>query len=92
MGSYVWVSFGVLGTYSVDLRWAFTTRIALLLLVVPALISLGRPVLLAKAALSDTAGKRLDRFLDSRLIRFTGNAVFEPVFSVAIFLIFLTPL
>lgn len=91
LGSYAWVSFGFLGAYSMELRWAFTTRIALLLLVVPALMSLGRPVLLAKAALSDGAVRRLDRFLDSRLIRFTGNAVFEPVFSLGVFLVFLTP-
>jgi putative membrane protein len=91
LGSYAWVSFGFLGAYSTDLRWAFTTRIALLLLVVPALMSLGRPVLLAQAALSDRAVGRLDRFLDSRLIRFTGNAVFEPLFSLGVFLVFLTP-
>ena len=91
LGSYAGVSFGFLGAHSSDLRWAFTTRVALLLLVVPALMSLGRPVLLARAALSDRAVGRLDRFLDSRLIRFTGNAVFEPVFSLGLFLVFLTP-
>ena len=91
LGSYAWVSFGFLGAFSIDLRWAFTTRIALLLLVVPALMSLGRPVLLAKAALSDGAVRQLDRFFDSRLIRFTGNAVFEPLFSLGLFLVFLTP-
>jgi putative membrane protein len=91
LGSYAWVSFGFLGTYSTDLRWAFTTRIALLLLVVPALMSLGRPVLLAQAAVSDRARRRLDRFLDSRLIRFTGTAVFDPLFSLGVFLVFLTP-
>ncbi len=91
LGSYAWVSFGFLGAYSIDLRWAFTTRIALLLLVVPALMSLGRPVLLAKAAMSEAAVRRLDRFLDSPFIRFTGNAVFEPLFSLAVFLVFLTP-
>jgi putative membrane protein len=92
VGSFAWVSFGFLGTFSSELRWAFTTRIALLLLVVPALLSLGRPVALAAAVLGDTGQRRLQRFLHSRLIRLSGNAVFEPVFSLALFLVFLTPL
>jgi cytochrome c oxidase assembly factor CtaG len=92
LGSYAWVAFGFLGTFSPDLRWAFTTRIALLLLVVPALIALGRPLVLARAAMSDVAVRRLDRLLDSGLVRFTGNAVFEPLFSLCLFLGFLTPL
>jgi len=91
LGSYTWVAFGFLGAYSADLRWAFTTRIALLLLVVPALMSLGRPLVLARATMSAVAAERLDRFLDSRLVRFTGNAVFEPLFSLVLFLGFLTP-
>ncbi len=91
LGSYAWVSFGFLGAYSTELRWAFTTRIALLLLLVPALISLGRPLVLARAVMSDRGVARLDRFLESRLVRFTGNAVFEPLFGVGLFLLFLTP-
>jgi cytochrome c oxidase assembly factor CtaG len=91
LGSYAWVSFGFLGAYSTDLRWAFTTRVALLLLFVPALISLGRPLVLARAVMSDRAVGRLDRILESRLVRLTGNAVFEPLFGVGLFLVFLTP-
>lgn len=91
LGSYAWLSFGFFATFSADLRWAFTTRIALLLLVVPALMSLGRPLVLARAAMGERGVRRLDAFLDSRLIRFTGNAVFEPLFSLALFLGFLTP-
>ena len=92
LGSYAWIAFGFLGAYSSDLRWAFTTRIALLLLVVPALVALGRPLVLARAAMSEVGVERLDRLLDSRLVRFTGNAVFEPLFSLCLFLGFLTPL
>jgi putative membrane protein len=92
LGSYAWVSFGFLGNYSVDLRWAFTTRVALLLLVVPAFMSLGRPLVLARAAMSERGVARLDRFLRSRPLRIMGNAVFEPLFSLALFLVFLTPL
>ncbi|MEP6481231.1 MAG: cytochrome c oxidase assembly protein [Rhodoglobus sp.] len=92
LSSYSWLSLGFLAAYSVDLRWAFTTRIALLLLVVPALMSLGRPVALARAALGQNGVRRLDGFLNSRPIRFTGNAVFEPLFSLVLFLAFLTTL
>ncbi len=91
LGSYSWVTFGFLGAYSTDLRWAFTTRIALLLLVVPALMSLGRPLVLARVTMGSAGVDRLDRLLDSRLMRFTGNAVFEPLFSLVLFLGFLTP-
>ncbi|CAN5259965.1 hypothetical protein BH11ACT4_BH11ACT4_13650 [soil metagenome] len=92
LGSYAWVSFGFLGAYSTDLRWAFTTRVALLLLVVPALVALGRPLVLARAAMSERGVLRLDGFLRSRPLRIMGNAVFEPLFSLALFLAFLTPL
>ncbi|MBG6212102.1 putative membrane protein [Cryobacterium sp. CAN_C3] len=90
LGSYAYISFGFLGVYSTELRWAFTTRIALLLLAVPAFISMGKPVALARLAMCETDASRLDRFLDSRLIRLTGNAVFEPIFSFALFMMFLT--
>jgi cytochrome c oxidase assembly factor CtaG len=92
LGSYAWVSFGFLGAYSSDLRYAFTTRIALLLFVVPALMSLGRPVALARAALSTAAQHRTDAVLRSWPMRVVGNAMFAPVLACAIFLVFLTPL
>ncbi|WP_241981239.1 cytochrome c oxidase assembly protein [Cryobacterium algoritolerans] len=92
LGSYAWISFGFLGAYSAELRWAFTTRIALLLVAVPGFIGLGKPVALARLALGEAAVARLDRFLDSWLIRLTGNAVFEPIFTFALFMMFLTPL
>ena len=90
LGSYAYISFGFLGVFSADLRWAFTTRIALLLLAVPAFISMGKPAALARVAMGETDVARLDRFLDSRLLRLTGNAVFEPIFSFALFMMFLT--
>lgn len=92
LGCYAWVCFGFLGVYSIDLRWAFTTRIALLLFAVPVLISFGKPVGLAHAALGATSLRALDAFLDSRFMRLLGNAVFEPIFTLALFLVFLTPL
>jgi cytochrome c oxidase assembly factor CtaG len=91
IGSFVVVNVGFLGTYSHDLRWAFSTRTALLLFVVPALLALGRPVRLARLALSGRGVGRLDRFMASRPIQVAGNAVIAPLVTVAIFSIFLTP-
>lgn len=91
LGSYAWLCFGFLGAYSEELRWAFTTRLALLLFAVPYLLSLGKPVALAQAALSGAARTALDRFLASRFMAVVGNAVFETLFSLAVFLVFLTP-
>ena len=91
LGSYAVISFGFLGAESHELRWAFTTRIALLLFVVPGLVSLGRPIALARAALGATGQGRTDRFLQSRPARLFGNAIFATVFACVAFMIFLTP-
>jgi len=91
LGSYAVVSFGFLGTASTELRWAFTTRIALLLFVVPALVSTGRPIALARAALNTAGRLRTERVLRSWPVRLFGNAIFAPIFGCAVFLIFLTP-
>ncbi|WP_434318576.1 cytochrome c oxidase assembly protein [Leifsonia sp. P73] len=91
LGSYAVISFGFLGAESQVLRWAFTTRIALLLFVVPALVSLGRPIALARVALGSTGQGRTDGFLQSRPVRLFGNAIFATVFACAAFMIFLTP-
>lgn len=92
IGSLLVVNCGFLGVYSHDLRWAFSTRTALLLFVVPAMIALGRPVTLARHALGSLGVERIDRFFRARLIRFLGNAVVEPFVTVVIFVIFLTPI
>ncbi|WP_310134911.1 cytochrome c oxidase assembly protein [Leifsonia shinshuensis] len=91
LGSYAVVSFGFLGAESTDLRWAFTTRIALLLFVVPALVSLGRPIALARVALGPVGRRRADRATRSWPARVFGNAIFAPAFACAVFLVFLTP-
>ncbi|MGN7798854.1 cytochrome c oxidase assembly protein [Leifsonia sp. 22587] len=91
LGSYAVVSFGFLGAESTDLRWAFTTRIALLLFVVPALVSLGRPIALARVALGPAGRRRADRATRSWPARVFGNAIFAPAFACAVFLVFLTP-
>jgi cytochrome c oxidase assembly factor CtaG len=91
LGSYAWIEFGFLGTWSVDLRWAFTTRIAFLLFVVPGLLALGRPVTLARAAASGASARVLERVLKSWPIRIMGNAMFAPVVALLGFCLFLTP-
>ncbi|MCU1413940.1 MAG: cytochrome c oxidase assembly protein, partial [Microbacteriaceae bacterium] len=91
VGSYVVVNLGFLGVWSMDLRFAFTTRIALLLFAVPALISLGGPVAMARLVLHGTSLQRLNAFLKSWPIRLVGNAVFAPLFALAVFMVFVTP-
>lgn len=91
LGSYAWVSFGFLGAWSVEIRWAFTTRIALLLFVVPVLITLGRPVSLARAVLSARPRARMNAVLRSWMAKFFGNAIMAPVFTCLVFAVFFTP-
>ena len=91
LGSYAWIEFGFLGTWSVELRWAFTTRIAFLLFAVPALVSLGQPVKLARAAVSGAPARVLERILNSWPVRLMGNAMFAPIVALAGFSLFLTP-
>ena len=91
LGSFVVVNFGFLGALSHDLRWAFSTRTALLFFVIPALLALGRPVTLARRALTTGGVGSLDRLMASRVVRVLGNAVIAPLVAVGIFSIFLTP-
>lgn len=91
LGSFAVVCFGFLGVWSMELRWAFSTRTALLLFVVPALLALGRPVTLARLALDGVGVARLDRLMASKVVRVLGNAVIAPLVAVALFSIFLTP-
>ena len=92
LGAYAIVEFGFFGTYRFDLRWAFTTRIALLLYAVPLLLSLGRPLELARAARTEASRARFDKFLQSWPIRVVSNAIFAPLFALAFFMLFITPL
>ncbi|MCU1514307.1 MAG: cytochrome c oxidase assembly protein [Microbacteriaceae bacterium] len=92
LGSFAFVQFGFLGVWSHDLRWAFSTRIALLLFAVPALLSVGQPVALARLALGGAQLRILDTALGSRVVRVVGNAVFAPIFALAAFTVFLTPI
>jgi cytochrome c oxidase assembly factor CtaG len=91
LGSFAVVTFGFLGVYSIELRWAFTTRIALLLFAIPGLISLGKPATLARTALSGHRLEVLDAVLNSWPVRLIGNAVFAPLLALGAFMVFLTP-
>ena len=92
LGSFAVVNLGFLGTWSTDLRWAFTTRIALMLFAVPGLLSLGRPIALARLALVGSSLKTVDAVLGSWPVRLAGNAVFAPLFALVAFSVFLTPI
>lgn len=91
LGSFLVVTSSVLGVYSGELRWAFTTRIALLLLAVPPAIAAGRPLALLRASLLPAGQDRFDRIMRSRPVRIFGNAMFGALFSAALFTLFLTP-
>jgi putative membrane protein len=92
IGSYVLVTLGFLGVYSPFLRWAFAAEAALLLLVVPALIALGRPIELARKVLPPNARERLDQVLHARLVRLLSTPIGGPALLLFVLLLFLTPL
>lgn len=81
---YAVIQLGFLGVYSSELRWAFSTRIALLIFAVPAGIAAGRPLDLVPGAVRE-------RILASRLTRVFGNAMVATVVIAAVFCLFLTP-
>jgi len=81
---YAVIELGFLGVYSSELRWAFSTRIALLIFAVPAGIAAGRPLDLVPAAVRE-------RVLAARLTRIFGNAMVATVVIAAVFCVFLTP-
>ena len=92
LGSFAFVNLGFLGYWGSDIRWAFTTRIALLLFAVPGMLSLGAPTTLARLVLTGRSEKALDTVLRSWPVRLVGNAVFAPLFALAAFSVFLTPI
>lgn len=91
LGSYAVVELGFLGAYSAELRWAFSTRIALLIFAVPAGIASGRPLDLLAQAGGGPAAARVARLLRSRFVRISGNAMVATLVIAAVFCLFLTP-
>lgn len=82
---YAVIELGFLGVSSSELRWAFSSRIALLIFAVPAGIAAGRPLDLVPAAVRE-------RVLAARITRIIGNAMVATVVVAAVFCVFLTPL
>jgi cytochrome c oxidase assembly factor CtaG len=91
VGSYALVTFGFPGVYSSVLRYAFATRLVVLVAVVPALAVLGRPVALARAATGPIGTARIDRVIGSRVAKALGNLVVAPLVPLATFVVLLTP-
>ncbi|MFJ6653032.1 cytochrome c oxidase assembly protein [Microbacterium sp. NPDC091313] len=91
MGSYAAIELGFLGVWSDDLRWAFTTRIALLIFVVPGGVAAGRPLELGAAAGGPAVAERIDRLVRSRAARLWGNAMVATILIAAVLCVFLTP-
>ncbi|MDU0368093.1 cytochrome c oxidase assembly protein [Microbacterium sp. KSW4-17] len=81
---YAVIELGFLGVYSGQLRWAFSTRIALLIFAVPAGIAAGRPLDLVPRGVRE-------RLLAARVTRVFGNAMVATVVIAAVFCLFLTP-
>lgn len=92
LGTYSFISFGFLGTYSTDLRWAFSVRLALLLFVVPILLALGLPLGLAQAAISSPGLRRGLSAVGRWPMKFFGNAAIAPLVGLLLFSAMLTPL
>ncbi|MBW4041342.1 MAG: cytochrome c oxidase assembly protein [Acidobacteria bacterium] len=91
VGCYAVVTCGFPGAYSSVLRYAFVTRAVALVAVVPALVVLGRPVALARAATGPIGAARVDRIIGSRLARALGNLAVAPLVPLAVFIVLLTP-
>ncbi|MCW3767227.1 MULTISPECIES: cytochrome c oxidase assembly protein [Paenarthrobacter] len=91
LGGFGVLSFGFTGTYSHDLRWAFTLKVTAYLFIVPLFLAAGQPLTLAKATLSQAGQARLRAFLDHKAIRALSNTVVAALLGLALFTLFLTP-
>lgn len=91
LAPYAVIELGFLGVFSSELRWAFSTRVALLIFAVPAGIAAGRPLDLFARASGAAGQERLDRLLATRFVRITGNAMVATVVIAGVFCLFLTP-
>lgn len=92
LGSYAAISFGFLGTYSTQLRWAFSIRIALLLFVVPAGLALGLPLGLARVTLRPGRLRRVLATVVRTPIRLLSNSAVAPIIGLVVLSMMLTPL
>lgn len=80
------------GVYAPVLFSVYALQVVALLMVVPLLLALGRPISLAKAALGPAGSTRLDAVLHSRPARLVTVPVVSPLLLALVpFLIFFTP-
>jgi putative membrane protein len=80
------------GVYAPVLFSVYALQVVVLLMVVPLLLALGRPIGLAKAALGPSGSARLDAVLHSRPARLVTVPVASPVLLALVpFLVFFTP-
>ncbi len=92
LGLYTAVEFGFFGAESSQLRFAFASRVVLLLLAVPSVLSFARPVTLLTEASQSPTERRIVAFLESRPVQLLGRPMISPLISLAVFCVFLTPL
>jgi putative membrane protein len=86
------LQFGIVGLHDQQLRWAFTLRFALLLFGVPAFAAMGAPIALIRLGASPRTVGAAEGLLNSRGVRFLGNAIVSPVVALVLFAVLLTPL
>lgn len=93
LGAMALTSMGWPAVYAPALFSVYAAHVMALLLVVPFLLALGRPIELASAALSARGSARLAAVLSSRPMRlFTVPVVSPLLLAVVPFLVFFTPL
>ncbi len=92
LGCYAAISFGFLGTYSLELRWAFSIRIALLLFVVPSGLALGLPLGLARLTIRQGRVRRVLTALVRKPVQLFSNSAVPPILGLVVLSMMLTPL
>ena len=91
IGSLVLVTCGFLQAFGPELRWAYALKSVLLLLVVPLLLGLGKPLAAVRAALGPGARRRLRSLGASRAVRVVTSPLAAPLMTLFALSVFLTP-
>ena len=92
LGLYSFVNFGLLGTYSTQLRWAFSVRIAMMLFVIPAGLALGLPVSLARQTVRRGRLRSVVGAVARGPMKLFGNSAVAPIGGLVVLSMMLTPL
>jgi len=85
IAAVIWTSSGITQDRGSEFMWVWTTQQLLLLLVVPVIVLMARPVSLIRVA--DGPGAALLRLLNSRPIRIIGHPLVGPLLVPIIFLL-----